>query len=428
MNKVYKFFLIIVIGFTVTNCSTSNNDPTSVVLNDFTVQRDADDAKIVTYLKTHKINLPVVNFEVTFTKVSELDAECIWVKNQLPSATYPLLKRTCISNNIKYTIYYIKLQQGGASTPKTKKPCNLDGVFTAYKGRLMDDYVPIGTLVNGVATTVATGGASANDVGTVFDSNDNPTDYFNLDAVIRGWSEVFPLFNSGSYVANSDGTNTYSDFGAGVMFIPSGLAYFNGAPGVIPSYSPLIFNFKLYEVRRNDHDFDGIEDYNENLDGEQFADTGNTMKGSYIYTTAASVLTAAELLLDDTDADGIPDAYDQDDDNDRYPTRNECKRPDAISGYLKYTSGPNTGNYILDEKGNKIPIYVYDSNGVKINTGYYPFKGSVDNPATPYINEEYGVPRKQLGVLDPITNISSNPSDFTDDSRLRIYRDSNSHQ
>ena len=46
--------------------------------------------------------------------------------------------------------------------------------------------------------------------------------------------------------------------GAGVMFLPSGLAYFNGASGSIPSYSPLIFSFKLYAIKRADQDGDGI--------------------------------------------------------------------------------------------------------------------------------------------------------------------------
>jgi FKBP-type peptidyl-prolyl cis-trans isomerase len=328
MNKIYKIFLILVLCLSLTHCTISDPAVTEIVLNDFTVQRNTDNAKIETFLKTHSISVDA-NYDVTFDKETN-QALSIWGSGTAHGTN--LLERKCISNNIEYTLYYLNLRQG---VNTTKKPCNLDGVFTAYKGRLMDDVAPNTTLPN-------------KNVGTIFDSNDNPTDYFNLDAVIRGWSEIFPLFAPGTYFPNTDGTNTYANFGAGVMFIPSGLAYFNGAPGVIPSYSPLIFNFKLYEVRRNDHDFDGIEDFNENLDGEQFAASGNTMKGSYIYTSAANVVLAADLLLDDTDKDGIPNAYDQDDDNDRYPTRNECKKPDLI------------------------PVQ-YDSNGVKINTGYFDF-------------------------------------------------------
>ena len=54
-----------------------------------------------------------------------------------------------------------------------------------------------------------------------------------------------PEFKIGNYVANSDGTFSFSDYGAGVMFIPSGLAYFNIEAGSISSYTPIIFNFKL---------------------------------------------------------------------------------------------------------------------------------------------------------------------------------------
>jgi hypothetical protein len=39
--------------------------------------------------------------------------------------------------------------------------------------------------------------------------------------------EIFPEFKTGTYSSNTDGTVSYSDFGADVMFIPSGLAYFN---------------------------------------------------------------------------------------------------------------------------------------------------------------------------------------------------------
>jgi hypothetical protein len=37
-----------------------------------------------------------------------------------------------------------------------------------------------------------------------------------------------PLFKTGDTpIANADGTVTYNNFGAGVMFIPSGLAYYS---------------------------------------------------------------------------------------------------------------------------------------------------------------------------------------------------------
>ncbi len=360
MNKIFKIILIAVIGLSISKCETEDDIP-EVVLNDFTVQRDADNTIIETYLKEHELIVNPTTFDVAFKRVNSLDVNCMWLKNLVtttnPNPQYPLLSRICKANNISYTIYFIKIQEGGTTTINTKKPCNLDGVWTAYKGRLMDKFVAKGTLVGGVATTADTGGISASDEGTVFDSNDNPNSFFDLDRVVRGWAEIFPLFKTGTYLAHADGTTTYSDFGAGVMFLPSGLAYFNAAQGSIPSYSPLIFNFKLFEIKRNDHDGDGIKDFEEDLNGD-----------GYIYTTAENGATFInDRNIDDTDSDGYVDVYDGDDDDDHYLTRTEIKRPALFPAQ-------------------------YDENGVPVNTGYYQFTPTANNPLTPYIDESIPIP------------------------------------
>jgi hypothetical protein len=52
--------------------------------------------------------------------------------------------------------------------------------------------------------------------------------------------EIFPLFKTGDTpIANADGTVTYNNFGAGVMFIPS-LAYSTGSGSI-----QLMFNFQI---------------------------------------------------------------------------------------------------------------------------------------------------------------------------------------
>jgi hypothetical protein len=81
----------------------------------------------------------------------------------------------------------------------------------------------------------------------------------SLFSTISGWGEIFPLFKTGDTpIANADGTVTYNNFGAGVMFIPSGLAYYSTGSGSIPTYVPLIFKFKLFAISRLDQDGDGI--------------------------------------------------------------------------------------------------------------------------------------------------------------------------
>jgi hypothetical protein len=87
--------------------------------------------------------------------------------------------------------------------------------------------------------------------------------------------------------------NEFSNFGSGVMFLPSGLAYYNQIPSaLIPSYSPLIFSFKLKSQKSRDHDRDGI------LSKYEVNPTiANQKPKDY-----------------DSDGDGIPNYYDIDDD------------------------------------------------------------------------------------------------------------------
>jgi hypothetical protein len=82
--------------------------------------------------------------------------------------------------------------------------------------------------------------------------------------------ETFPQFKTGSYSTRADGTISYNDFGAGIMFIPSGLGYYAAGSASIPSYSPLVF--KLFELQRLDQDGDGIPSYLEDLDGMVIAE------------------------------------------------------------------------------------------------------------------------------------------------------------
>jgi hypothetical protein len=164
---------------------------------------------------------------------------------------------------------------------------------------------------------------------------------------------------------------SYNNFGAGVMFIPSGLGYYNIATTTIPAYAQLMFEFKLYKVQRSDNDSDGILSNDEDLNGNG------------IFTD------------DDTDGDGIYNFVDSDDDGDGYLTRNE----------IKYTLNNVT--------------YLYPYNGAAVN-----------DPDTP-IDETRGVPRKFTGesVLIPGTGNqywnmpAADDSDFKDPGRLRRYLD-----
>lgn len=180
-----------------------------------------------------------------------------------------------------YTFYVLKLNQGGG-----EPVYHTDRIKINYEGQTQDD--------------------------NVFDESINPA-VLELSAnsinnfggpeggVIRGWLEVIPMFNTAEVgvVINEDGTETYNDPGLGVMFLPSGLGYFNGAPGRISAYSNLIFKFAVFQNEHLDHDNDGIFSHLEDLN-----DNGDSFD-------------------DDTDEDRIPNYLDVDDDGDGVPTINE---------------------------------------------------------------------------------------------------------
>lgn len=314
MKKVFSLVLCGVLSACLFSCN-KNEDETEPV-RDYAEQYAADLQTIKTFLKTH--SLTVVNNpgsrtdqDISFAEVTELASNSIWGSNpDVHNAN--LLEWPVEKDGFTYIIYYLQLRQGSGAN--SIAPSNYDNVLTAYQGFLMDDEV------------------------TSFEANSLPDDYFNLGTVIRGWSEIFPQFKTGNYVENPNGTLTYTDFGAGVMFIPSGLAYFNIPKTKIPTYSPLIFGFKLYEVIRADHDSDGIESYLEDINGDGYLRDNET------------------TYEDDTDRDGLPNFLDVDDDGDNFLTKNETQ---YMIGVTKY---------------------------------YYPFNGaSVDDPAT-LQDETKGIP------------------------------------
>lgn len=291
MNK-FKFYFILLIT-TVSLFSCSKNDTEEITPPRAYADQYATDIKdIEEYLNTYYLNMDLTdpNFadkDVVMTKIPVGGTQPS-IMSYKDATTYPkLLSREVSLHSIKYILYYLVLREGVGESP-----CNVDSVLASYRG----DY-----LQRSVAT-----GSDSSVTATQFEEVKYPQSFFDLSSTITGWGETFPKFKTGTYTSNPDGTITYNDFGAGVMFIPSGLAYYNSGSGSIPSYSPLIFSFKLYEISRLDQDKDGIPSYQE--------DNGD----GYVYYLATGVEN-----IDDTDKDGIPDFLDVDDDGDKYTTKLE---------------------------------------------------------------------------------------------------------
>ncbi|MCZ8091730.1 FKBP-type peptidylprolyl isomerase [Flavobacterium sp.] len=299
MNILSKFLFLTLVVAILFSCDKNDND--TVELRDYQEQYITDLANIEEFMKTHYMT--VVNnpgqandMDVVFTKIPTGGNQVsVWNQTDYPIQTREI---TVTQNevDVNYKIYYLKLREGSGV-----KPCNVDNILAGYRG----EYIYKETTTEGTTTTTKV-------LGKQFEENKSPQTYLSLYGdVIRGRSEIFPQFKTGTYSENLDGTISYNDFGAGVMFLPSGLAYFGSARSSIPAYSPLVFTIKLFELQRADQDGDDIPSYQENV---------STSDQGYMY-----FLPKGEVNPNDSDGDEIPDFLDSDDDNDGFLTRFEIK-------------------------------------------------------------------------------------------------------
>ena len=127
----------------------------------------------------------------------------------------------------------------------------------------------------------------------------------------------------GNFTQSSNGLIDFSDFGQGLIFMPSGLGYFGNSTLNIPAYSPLVFSLNVYTTNPADHDADGILSFHEDIDGD-----GNPYN-------------------DDTDGDGIANFADADDDGDGVFTVNEYDQDG--DGNPDDTDGDGIPDYLDNE-------------------------------------------------------------------------------
>ncbi|AXB55121.1 FKBP-type peptidyl-prolyl cis-trans isomerase [Flavobacterium fluviale] len=363
MNKFKYYFVLLLAGIAIVSCNKKDDDDDVVVtpVRDYAEQYKADNDSIVKYLKNNYIKEVSVNFDITFEKITDPTTQTsIW-----DQTVYPLEHRDVYNRDVTYRVYYLTVRKGTGESP-----CNFDSVTVSYRGTLLN--------------------------GTQFDSSYGLARNFDLDVyavnggVIDGWGEIMPKFNVGTpNTPGSDGAITYDNYGVGAMFLPSGLAYYASSPSGIPSYSPLVFTFKLFALSRTDSEYivsggakvvlgDGVPTYLEDINGD-----------GYLYDQRDTVRfpNLPKELIDDTDGDGIPDFYDFDDDGDGYTTRFEITKP---------AGAPVTGISL-----------------------YYPYDPIPDNPATPNVDES-----ELWGI--PAFSATGEP-DYTSPGRLRIHVDKDHH-
>ncbi len=306
IRKIGLYILCLTIGFV--SCKKDDDSETvTIEIRDREEQQLADMDSLNDYLATHYYNSDEIASlsnpgikDLVFTEL--LEGETVPVGYTLLKDAPALEKKSVTYAETEYEFYVLTINQGGGSDT----PTFADNVNVVYEGFTLDD--------------------------AVFDSAVNPVT-FDLTSLIPAWRKVLPqsFYTAESYVESGDGTVEYVNKGVGVMFIPSGLAYFYNASTGIDAYSPLIFKFELLKTSQNDHDGDGVPTYLEDLNGDgEFTVNYTNLK---------------DTTDDDTDGDGTPDYLDADDDGDGIFTINEDINND----------GDPTND---DSNGNGIPNYL----------------------------------------------------------------------
>jgi hypothetical protein len=291
LRKIGFFILSFVVVFA--SCKKDDDgDTVTIEIRDRGEQQISDNDSIINYLQTHYYNKS--DFNGSNTNLNLADIKITEITDEIISSDADsllinaVLTKTAVYEDTDYQFYVLRLNEGGG----TDMPTFADNVVVTYEGFTLDNEV-FDSRVNALG--------------------DNP---FDLVSLIQGWRLVLPDFKTAeSYTENGDGTVNFENSGLGVMFLPSGLAYFSSSlPG--SSYAPLVFKFELIATFQNDHDGDGIPSYLEDL-----YDADGLPGSDAVFEVNFDDLT--DDTDDDTDGDGSPNYFDTDDDGDGILTEDE---------------------------------------------------------------------------------------------------------
>lgn len=298
--KSIKFIVYLVfVSVVVISCKDDDVTVPDVEIRDRGEQQLADSDSLIDYLSTHYYNS---DFFLTGTnhKYSDIIITELAEGEDVPTGHTLLLDavetHTTTYEEADYEYYVLRLNQGGGDSPRFT-----DQVRVNYEGSLVE-------------------------TGEVFDGVVTPVDLLMQGVgfsggVIRGWQLILSQFSTSSDFTLNNGIVEYNDYGLGMMFLPSGLAYFSGtASGTLPAYSNLIFKFELLQYNEVDHDGDGIPSYIEDIDAN------------------------LDVLDDDTDEDFAPNYVDLDDDGDGVNTFDEL-----MSNTYTVDTNVNEEEPVLDE-------------------------------------------------------------------------------
>jgi hypothetical protein len=273
-----------------------------------------NDAEIREFLQTHFYNyeafeMPPAGFDykIVLDTLAGENAQKIPLIDQVQSVQVTVTNEEMGLRDQPdqvHTLYYLIAREGGGEA----MPTVADSALATFRGSLLN--------------------------GRDFDGSFTEPVWFDLARIqgplqgARGFTEGMRFLKEASgVISNPDGTVASLDGGVGMLFMPSGLGFFNAPPSsAIPAYAPLIFALELFSVKTADHDGDGIPSILEDLDGDGYLYNDNTNE-SQERNTPGTVLRVNFL--------------DDDDDGDETPTRDEIIiNPD---GSLTFPDSNNNG-------------------------------------------------------------------------------------
>ncbi|ASV28973.1 FKBP-type peptidyl-prolyl cis-trans isomerase [Maribacter cobaltidurans] len=280
-----------------------------------------DDAEILEFLSTHFFNYEdflnpqeKFDYKIKFDTIAGENGRktSILDSGELPGIEFGVETISVASSSFgiddgevaDHKLYYLIARQGSGDFPTIG-----DNSILRYEGLLLN--------------------------GTLFDGSSNqPLKFYLSNPGLRvGFAQAILKLKTGdSFTDNGDGTVSFENYGVGVAFMPSGLAYFNTRAGSIPAYSPLIFKLDAIAYEKDtDYDGDGIPSILEDLNGDGNLNNDNTdgdfSNSGPVYNhldtddDGDGIPTIEEINLDsegkfesvrDSDGDGIPDHLDKD--------------------------------------------------------------------------------------------------------------------
>lgn len=281
MKRFLKYTCIAALTISLWSCK-KDDDVEVVPVRERQEVYNENISNIEAFLKSTSITVENEN-NVTFDSIAEGNPNTIWNQTLYPLQYIEVKNDSRTTNKVDglindpvtYKLYYLVINEGGGDSPIT-----IDNVFTKYTGFTLNRNI-----------------VDKNDTG--FWSGFPETNY-TPTSVISGYRQILTKIKTATSITeNPDGTLQYNNPGRVIVFIPSGLGYFNSAQTNIPGYSPIIFDITLVSRVHADHDNDGLLSIYEDVNGN----------GDY--------------WDDDTDNDGTPNFLDLDDDGDGYTTREE---------------------------------------------------------------------------------------------------------